>query len=183
MCLQKCAAVEHYLSLGIPGSKIPNWFKEQRYGCEIALHLLPKWKSQITGFAICGVFKNQLNYDHPCIEFRLVNDGAFIITSAANNINDSSATDNGDVWVGCIPFAFFEKMHNDDDFEGDDWTRIMEGNLVIHVSSSSGEKAVHCAAQVLFKEDVESIQQVTHVSISSYDWKLSHLSPNTIQCE
>ncbi|GJW55215.1 TMV resistance protein N-like protein isoform X1 [Tanacetum coccineum] len=205
--LKKCAAVDGCLSIVIPGYT-PSWFKEQN-GNKTSLKLPPKWQTQILGFATWGVYEQSglMDYDYPCISFRFESDGEFVTDLEADCINASSADENGNMWINYIPFSLFKHDdHNDDDdgpcyiddeldhdafdedddddIQGEDWSHIIESNLIVDVSCGNiREKAVRCGAHVVYKENVESTQQ-TEPSLSSYywKWKLSHSSQNVIKC-
>ncbi|XP_076958727.1 TMV resistance protein N-like [Bidens hawaiensis] len=51
--VQECAAVNHRLSITVPGSKIPIWFSNKRLGNEIDLYLPHNQISKMIGLAIC----------------------------------------------------------------------------------------------------------------------------------
>nr|GFA80386.1 hypothetical protein [Tanacetum cinerariifolium] len=75
-------------------------------------------------------------------------------------INASAANNIGNVWVAYIPFTLFEKMRDsDDDFQGKDGSDVVEGNLVVSLRLSD-LLVVRCGTCVVYKEDVESIQQI-----------------------
>ncbi|KAD7477510.1 hypothetical protein E3N88_00646 [Mikania micrantha] len=182
--MKKWAAVDRCLSIGIPGRKIPSWFKQQRNGHQISLKLQPKWQTKILGFAVCGVFKEFSRFFPLNIVFQFENYEMITPKSDADDqeIDASSATENENVWINYIPFTSFEQMHDDYDFQREDWSHIIEGDLVIYFSIN-GQKALRCGAHVVYKEDVESIQQ-SKPSFSSYywNWKLVQRSAKTIWC-
>ncbi|PWA36506.1 disease resistance protein (TIR-NBS-LRR class) family [Artemisia annua] len=181
--LKKYAAIDGCLSIGVPGTKIPSWFKEQQDGNTIALKLPPKWQTRIKGFAISAVFKSDsLIYD-PVIDLRFGNDDA----SSASDDDASSASDgvgfkNGNLWIGFIPFSLFEQMHDyDDDFQSENWSHVIEGNLVINIVDLFNHKARRCGAQVVLNDEVESTQEV----VPSYylNWNLYQQSQNSFRVE
>ncbi|KAI3746103.1 hypothetical protein L6452_08524 [Arctium lappa] len=153
--LKKCAAVDHRLSIAVPGSKIPSWFKEQQDGCNVALRLPPMLHTQVMGFAICGVFHGEWKYGDPRIIFKIVNDEKVIPKSEVDIA--SSAAHNCNLWVTYIPFGFFQQMYHD--LQPQDWSNI-EGNLVMTVMRTDGNKSITCGANIVYKEDVELIQQL-----------------------
>ncbi|KAD1800798.1 hypothetical protein E3N88_42270 [Mikania micrantha] len=168
--MKKWAAVDRCSSIVIPGSKIPSWFKQQRNGHQISLKLQPKWQTKILGFAVCGVFKELTKFFPIHIVFRFENYEMIIPKLEADDeeIDASSTTENGSVWINYIPFTSFAQMHDDYyDFQREDWSHITEGDLVINVSTF-GQKALRCGAHVVYKEDVESIQQSKPSFSSSY---------------
>ncbi|KAK9050580.1 hypothetical protein SSX86_030450 [Deinandra increscens subsp. villosa] len=183
--LKKWAAVDRCLSIGIPGSKIPSWFREQQDGDTMSLKLLPKWRTQILGFAICGLFERFSRFFPINIVFRFENNGMLVPMLEADKIDASPAAKDGGVFINYIPLTSFEHMHDDDynDFQRENWSHITEGNLVIDYSSTFGPEALRCGAHVVYKEDVESIQQ-TQPPLSSYYWncKLTQKSANTFSC-
>ncbi|KAK9062762.1 hypothetical protein SSX86_019952 [Deinandra increscens subsp. villosa] len=180
---KKWAAVDQCLSIGIPGSKIPSWFREQQKGGKMSLKLRPKWQTQILGFAICGVFGIDFG-EHVSIVFRFENTEMFVPKLEADMTDAPPAAKDGSVFLNYIPFSSFEKMHDDyNDFQWEDWSHITEGKLVIDYFSTFGPKALRCGALAVYKEDVESIQQIKP-SLSSYYWncKLTQTSANTFSC-
>nr|XP_043634777.1 disease resistance protein RPS4-like [Erigeron canadensis] len=166
--LQKCAAVGHRFSIAIPGSKIPGWFEEELHGCDIALKLPPKWNSQIMGFAICAVFHGKwfMGERSPKIMFTIEIDGKLIpADSEVDFINAATAaTENGNIWITYIPFSFIQNMYCD--FPRADWSRI-EDNHVMTITYTGIKRAIRCGAQIVYKQDIESIQQ-GRTSISDY---------------
>ncbi|KAI7751087.1 hypothetical protein M8C21_019962, partial [Ambrosia artemisiifolia] len=134
--LKKWAALDHGLSISIPGSKIPSWFKEQD-GNEIALKLHPNWQSQILGFAICGVFKQPTDHPYHNIKFRYERDAICDPKQRGDYDNAPTTTfANENVWIGYIPFSCFVQMHHNKHLLHDDWSNIIEGNLVVTVGLS-----------------------------------------------
>ncbi|KAD7117137.1 hypothetical protein E3N88_04405 [Mikania micrantha] len=183
--LKKSAAVDRCLSVCIPGSKIPSWFKEQQHGHQISLKLSPKWQTKILGFAICVVFKKSMEHYLPIFNLKFENSGTLIPKLEANNITASAAdeNENENVLINYIPFTLFEQMDNDYiDFHREDWSHMAEGNLVIDVPLLS-KKVLRCGVHVVYKEDVESIQQI-EPSVSSYywNWNLAQVSANSFWC-
>ncbi|KAL8201942.1 hypothetical protein R6Q57_011089 [Mikania cordata] len=151
--MKKWAAVDRCSSIGIPG--------------------------------ICGVFKELTRFFPLNIVFRFENYEMITpkLDADDHEIDASSATENGNVWINYIPFTSFEQMHDDyNEFQREDWSHIIEGDLVIYFSTF-GQKALRCGAHVVYKEDVESIQQSKSSFSSSYwNWKLVQWSANTIWC-
>ncbi|KAJ9542687.1 hypothetical protein OSB04_029193 [Centaurea solstitialis] len=162
--LKKCAAVDHRLSIIAPERKIPSWFKEQQHGSNVALRLPPKLHTQVMGFAICGVFHGDWKYACPRIIFRIVDDEKDIPKSEEVDCIESTTTDNCNLWITYIPFGFFQKMYHD--LQPQDWFHV-RGNLVMTVMRTDGNKSVRCGAHVVYKEDVELIQQLK-TCISDY---------------
>nr|GEW27252.1 hypothetical protein [Tanacetum cinerariifolium] len=176
--VKKYAEVDACLSIGIPRSKIPSWFKEQQHGQTITLKLPPKWQTQIIGFAISAVFKPRRLYNEPIMELRFENDGMHV---PKPQIDASSKSEKGNLWIGYVPLSLFETIVDDgEDFQTTDWSHVIEGNLVIKISNRK-EPAIRCGVLVVFKEEVESTQQTK----PSYyqNWKLSQIYPNTYRCE
>ncbi|KAF5803746.1 putative TIR domain, P-loop containing nucleoside triphosphate hydrolase [Helianthus annuus] len=181
--LKKWAALDHGLSIAIPGSKIPSWFKEQ-HGNKIALKLDPKWQSQIMGFAICGVFKQPTDHPYHRIELRYERDAMCDPKLQPGDCTNAPTTyDNENVWIGYIPFSCFVQMHDGKHLQHDDWSSITEGNLIVTVGLSY-HKAVRCGAYVVYKDDIESIHQRNpHISYY-WNWDFVHQSHNTVlSCE
>ncbi|KAJ0781660.1 putative TIR domain, AAA+ ATPase domain, P-loop containing nucleoside triphosphate hydrolase [Helianthus annuus] len=164
--LKRCAVIDRELSIAIPGNKIPSWFKEAQPGYLIALVLPPKCETQINGIAICGVFPGEWQGTpyRPGIWFK--KDGMSISISwkedeSINNNASAAAAqgeEDGNTWIWYRPCTSFGAQ---------DWSA--GGTLFISISQVYGAKAVRCAARLIYKEDVESNQQIT-TSIS-YPWK------------
>ncbi|KAJ9542623.1 hypothetical protein OSB04_029129, partial [Centaurea solstitialis] len=155
--LKKCAALGHRLSIAVPGSKIPSWFKEQQHGCTIALRLpTTLLHTQVIGFAICGVFHGNWTHGLPRIIFRVVNDEKVIPRPEVDD-TESSTSDSCNLWVTYIPFGFFQQMYQD--FQPQEWSHI-KGSLVMTLINTSGNKSVKCGAHIVYQEDMEWIQQL-----------------------
>nr|XP_043619996.1 disease resistance-like protein DSC1 [Erigeron canadensis] len=176
--LKKCAAVNHRLSIAIPGTNMPSWLKEEWYGCSIVLKLPPKCHTQIMGFAVCGVFHGSWQSKHasPRIIFKIVNDEKAIPIQKVVSVSASAAADNGNVWISYIPFDFFQQMYHD--FQPEDWSHI-EGTLVMTLMTTDNNKSVRCAAQIVYREDLENLQPMT-TCISDYG-NLVQVSGNDCQ--
>ncbi|XP_042754960.1 TMV resistance protein N isoform X2 [Lactuca sativa] len=165
--IKKCAAVNHRLSINVPGSKIPSWFTEEKHGCRVTLKLPHKWDAQVMGFVLCGVFHgNQWSEATvPRIVFRIVRDGKGIPMSEVNCMKNANKTyENGNMWISYIPIGFFQQMYHD--LQPEDWSHI-EGNLHMTIMLSNGRRAVRCGAHIVYKRDVELHQQFT-TCISDY---------------
>ncbi|KAI3724344.1 hypothetical protein L2E82_36116 [Cichorium intybus] len=128
--IKKCAAVNHRLSIAIPGSKIPSWIKQEKGGCKIPLKLRHKWHTKIMGFMVCGVFPWKFQSYHACptLSFRIVSDGKVIPRS--------------------------EQMYHD--LQPEDWSHI-EVNLDITVMLRNGTPSLRCEVHVIYKEDIQQI--------------------------
>ncbi|KAL7615113.1 hypothetical protein Lser_V15G05191 [Lactuca serriola] len=155
--IKSCAAVNHRLSISIPGSKIPSWFKEKKDGCRIGLKLPHKWHTKIMGFLVGGVFsKWGWGYVWPRITFKLVNDGNIILKSEVNHIKAIETTENGgNVWISYMPLGFFQKMYHD--LQPQDWSHI-QGNLKMTISLTDGTQSVAIGAHVIYKENVQQLK-------------------------
>ncbi|KAI3518081.1 hypothetical protein L1887_06461 [Cichorium endivia] len=161
--IKKCAAVNHRLSIAIPGSKIPSWIKQENGGCRITLKLAHKWHTKIIGFVVCGVFRWKLqSYDAcPTMTFKIVSDGKVIPRSEVNYMMDATETikKGWSVWISYLPLGFFQQMYRD--LQPKDWSHI-EGNLDINVMLSDGTPSLRCGAHVTYKEDFhQDFQQIT----------------------
>ncbi|KAJ9542535.1 hypothetical protein OSB04_029041 [Centaurea solstitialis] len=74
----------------------------------------------------------------------------------------AAATMNRSVWMVYIPVSYIEEeMH--DDFERTDWSHLVEGSLWIKVYGT--REIERCGAYIVYKEDIESVQQI-NTSIS-----------------
>ncbi|KAI3745961.1 hypothetical protein L6452_08376 [Arctium lappa] len=158
--LKKCAALDHVLSIAIPGNKIPSWFEEQRHGNQIALKLPPKCHTDIMGFVVCGVF--QVKWPRTIgtteIHFGVEINRMLICESKVDYCNESAATENESVWIAYIPFGFSQQQTYDG-FKREDWSLSVTGNLII-TSEFIDKNVVRCGAHIMYKEDVESVQQL-----------------------
>ncbi|GJX03426.1 TMV resistance protein N-like protein [Tanacetum coccineum] len=101
--IKKCAALNHRLTIGIPGNHVPIWFKEYWNGCNAVLKLPPRCHGKIMGFVICGVFHREwhLQYAFPRIIFKIVNKEKVIPMPEVNWSNASAVADNGTQSVRC----------------------------------------------------------------------------------
>ncbi|KAI3745955.1 hypothetical protein L6452_08368 [Arctium lappa] len=163
--LEKCAAVDHVLSIAIPGSKIPSWFEEQRHGNQIALKFPPKCHTDILGFAVCGVLRKKWQRENVQtlnaseIHFTVGTDSRLIREPEVDDTNASAAaTEDESMWIVYIPFTLFqEQMY--DDFGEEDRFLFARGNLIINILEPKGgyTKIVRCGAHIMYKEDVGSL--------------------------
>ncbi|GJV98507.1 hypothetical protein Tco_1553759, partial [Tanacetum coccineum] len=154
----KCAALNHRLTIGIPGNHVPIWFKEYWNGCNAVLKLPPRCHGKIMGFVICGVFHREWHsqYAFPRIIFKIVNKEKAIPMPEVNWSNASAVADSENVWISYIPFSFFQKMYHD--LQPEDWAHI-EGKLVMTIMRTNGTQSVRCGAHIVYKEDMESVQE------------------------
>ncbi|PWA42796.1 Leucine-rich repeat-containing protein [Artemisia annua] len=154
----KCAALNHRFSIGIPGSHVPIWFKEARNGCNTVLKLPTSSHRKIMGFAVCGVFDRRWHsqYASPRIIFKIVNEEKMIPMPKEDWANASAVADSENVWISYIPFSFFQKMYHD--LQPEDWAHI-EGNLVMTITRTDDTQSVKCGAHIVYKEDMESVQE------------------------
>ncbi|KAL7612620.1 hypothetical protein Lser_V15G05184 [Lactuca serriola] len=162
--IKKCAAVNHRLSIAIPGSKIPSWIKQQKRGDRIALKLPHKWHTRVMGFVVSGVFRGswKSHLACPCITFSIVSDGNMIPKSEVDSMMLTTETDeNKNVWICYMPLGFFQQMYQD--LQPEDWS-LIEGNLDITVMLRNGTRSLRCGAHIISKEDV----QQTTTCISDY---------------
>ncbi|KAJ9542575.1 hypothetical protein OSB04_029081 [Centaurea solstitialis] len=178
--LKKCAAVDHLFSICIPRSKIPCWFKEQQDGYRISLKLPPKCDTDIMGFAVCGLLQGSWQDSYTDIQFRVGLDRTAFPESdvEVDYIHMSVADMKESMWIVYIPFSLFqEKMR--DEFGGEDWSCFVEGNLMISISKawdgherwvgSRDHKTLRCGAHLVYKDDVNWIQQqINTCSIPDY---------------
>ena len=92
--MQKYAAVDSCVSIGVPGNMIPSWFKEQQDGCRIALKLPPSWQPQIMGFAISVVFSPKRQFHiNPYTNIRFEDDGMLVTETNIDCINACSRSE------------------------------------------------------------------------------------------
>ncbi|XP_024959117.1 TMV resistance protein N-like isoform X6 [Cynara cardunculus var. scolymus] len=156
--LEKCAVIDRRLSISIPGSKIPSWFKEQRHGSAVAFKLPPNYHTRIMGFTVCGVLRGKWKseYNPTSIFLSIENNGKLIPESEVDCIN--AFTENTSVQIVYIPVSFLEQ-HMDDEYGLGDGSLIVEGSRFITISIQCDQEVVRCGAHVVYKEDVEWIQQ------------------------
>ncbi|KAI3725527.1 hypothetical protein L1987_65317 [Smallanthus sonchifolius] len=171
--LKRCAAVDRPLTIAIPGKKIPSCFKEEQVGYKITLMIPPKCNTRIIGLAICGVFHGEWRGTHdyrPYVSFTFKKDGMSLTQKEIDCVNASAAAaaENGNTWISYKPFSSFRRK---------DWSG---GSLLISVSVAGGAKAVRCATCLVYKEDVESIQQIrTCISHKTGTKKMWKAKPTT----
>ncbi|XP_024959148.1 uncharacterized protein LOC112500089 [Cynara cardunculus var. scolymus] len=163
--LKKCAAVDRRLSIAIPGSKIPSWFKEQ-HGNQIELKLHQEFRTKIMGFAVCGVFQHKwlLDFVPTSIHFsigksRISFPKSMVDEAKVDYIDASEVAENGNVWIAYIPFSSFQQQMVDD-FEGKDWSLFDKDYLTISIIIRGAQKVERCGVHVVYEEDVESTQQI-----------------------
>ncbi|XP_023768828.1 TMV resistance protein N isoform X1 [Lactuca sativa] len=150
--IKKCAAVNHRLSITIPGSMIPSWFEKQIDGCRIVLKLPQKWHTEILGFVVCGVFTYQWwRFRHPRIIFRITKHGAAI---PKPEVNATETAENTNLWISYIPLGVFQQIYHD--IQPEDWSHI-QGNLDMTVTLGYDVESVRCGAHVIYKKDVQQI--------------------------
>ncbi|GKA75239.1 TMV resistance protein N-like protein isoform X1 [Tanacetum coccineum] len=136
--LKKWVAVEGSLSVTFPGSNVPSWFKEQQHGHQIALKLPLRWQARIMGFALCGVFMQPPTFARHSIEFSFENDGIVVPYTSEVDCIDATSVNDGNVWLGYIPFSFFQQMHHGNDFHHENWLHVTEDlQLPMGVANSS----------------------------------------------
>ncbi|KVI07806.1 Leucine-rich repeat-containing protein [Cynara cardunculus var. scolymus] len=156
--VKKCAAGDHVLSIRIPGSKIPSWFKEQQLGNHISLKLPPEWHTDIKGFVVCGVFQGKWpRVRITCatqIKFKFGINATLMPELEVDIINAFAVNDKLSIWIVYVPFSLYQQQTYDDSNR--------EGNLLINISEPLmlGKKAVRCGAHIMYKEDVESMHQI-----------------------
>ncbi|KAK1406555.1 hypothetical protein QVD17_41980 [Tagetes erecta] len=176
--LMNWAAANACVSIATPGSKIPNWFEEQQDGNIIIFKLPRYWQTLILGFVICGVFRHQAHQDFPYTIFRFESYGKNNYNSGLQSTVVEAIEDGNDnVCIGYLPFSVFKQLH--DGFELEDWSHIIEGKLVVTIGSIPDEKPIRCAAKVVYKEDVKSIQ---HSKQYYWNWDLMKGSQTTYLC-
>lgn len=94
----------------------------------------------------------------PEIIFKIDNDGKGIHDeSEVDYVDESEVVENGNVWISYMPFDLFQQMFHD--FHLDDLSCI-KGNIVMSLTLTGGYQAIRCGAHIVYKEDVELIQQV-----------------------
>ncbi|KVH87726.1 Leucine-rich repeat-containing protein [Cynara cardunculus var. scolymus] len=139
----KQLAVDRRLSIWIPGSKIPSWFEHQHHGREIALKFPTNRHTNITGFVVCVVFRNEWPFKQTEIE-------------------DSTLS------IIYIPIGDFWRQMQLYGLKPDDWSPLLEGRCCLNLNVvSSSIRVERCGAHIMYKEDTESVQQIT-TSISDY---------------
>ncbi|GJZ05978.1 hypothetical protein Tco_0539771 [Tanacetum coccineum] len=133
------------------------------------------------GFAISVVFGQGMLYQDRIMDLRFENNGKQV--PKPQTTSDEDEFENRNLWFGYVPLCLLDKMHDDDtdDFESEDRSHIIEGNLVISVSCYDGPKPIRCGAQIVYKEEVESTQEIKPPTYY-WNWKLSRFSQTTFRC-
>lgn len=145
--VQRCGVIDREIRIGIPGNKIPSWFKEEEAGYKMTLKIPSKCNTKIIGIMICGVFRGEWQGPHygPNITVGFKRDGESV--SRKLEVGCSNAFDgenNGNVWFSYKPLGFFYGVQRED------WS-----GLKISICGSRGEKGVRCATRLIYKQDME----------------------------
>ncbi|XP_076900612.1 disease resistance protein Roq1-like [Bidens hawaiensis] len=133
--VQKCAAVNHRLSIKVPGSKIPNWFSNQRLGNKTELYLPHNQISKIIGLAMCCRLPSTDIFSI-AILFKPLGERNLIGSPA----HPTKSVDG--VWVGFLSVDILGNL-----------CHVLESeNLII---SFEGYNIVECGVCVIFKDDIK----------------------------
>ncbi|XP_076958729.1 TMV resistance protein N-like [Bidens hawaiensis] len=136
--LSECAAVNHRLSITVPGSKIPNWFSNKRLGNEIDLYLPHNQISKMIGLAICCRVSS-FYIDSLTIRFKPS-------SSYEENLligNPAHSAESVDcIWVGYLAFDILGNLCHGFEYE----------NLII---TFEHHNVVECGVCVVYKDDIK----------------------------
>ncbi|KAL9995126.1 putative leucine-rich repeat domain superfamily [Helianthus debilis subsp. tardiflorus] len=164
--VEKCAAVNHRLSITVRGSKIPSWFSNQRLGNKITLKLPQNCITKMTGLALCCRFLPPLDKLTTSLKINFkVSDEENLIGRTAAHI----ATGADVVWVGYLSVDVLGNLCHD--FESED--------LIITFEDS----VVECGVCVVYQDDIkpmtgsgswiqdyDELRMIDHESESSENW-------------
>ncbi|XP_076900611.1 TMV resistance protein N-like [Bidens hawaiensis] len=150
--VQKCAAVNHRLSITVPGSKIPNWFSNKQLGNEIELYLPHNQISKMIGLALCcrlsSFYTNAIT-----IRFK----PSYEEIQPIDYIDSAHPAKYLDhMWVGYLAIDIIGNLCHGFEYE----------NLI--VSFEHQHYVVECGVCVVYKDDIEATTE-TESWISDYD--------------
>ncbi|KAI3799731.1 hypothetical protein L1987_35031 [Smallanthus sonchifolius] len=166
LVLMKCAAVNHRLSIIVPGCKIPYWYSNQRLGNTITLKLPQSCITKMTGLALSCCFIRPLPklMTSLKIKFKLSAEESFISGAPAHSTKRADV-----VWIGYLSIDILENLCHG--FESEDLTITFEGDVV------------ECGACVVYQDDIkpmkgtgswipdyDGLRRIDHESTSSEDW-------------
>ncbi|GKA97096.1 TMV resistance protein N-like protein, partial [Tanacetum coccineum] len=161
----KCVALDHRLTIGIPGNHVPIWFKESWNGCNALLKLPPRCHGKIRGFVLCGVFHRDWHsqYASPQIIFNIVNkekvipmkeahiEGNLVMTIMRTDGAQSArcgahivykeymeSVQESTTWIS--DYGNMLQVDGDDYQEHPDYDTIVLGNLYVYEDKSDEEK-------------------------------------------
>ncbi|GJT30331.1 TMV resistance protein N-like protein [Tanacetum coccineum] len=125
---KKCAAVNHRLSIDVPGSKMPNWFSNYRLGNTIAVNLPQSRNTNMIGLAICyHIHSNWGNIRASLrIKFRPIGE-----KFAIDKQKLSHAAKHGDsvMWIGYMPIDILKNLFHG--IESEDLVISLESKLCV----------------------------------------------------
>nr|GEX89021.1 TMV resistance protein N-like isoform X1 [Tanacetum cinerariifolium] len=166
--VQKCAAVNHRLSIAVPGSKMPNWFSNYRLGNTIAVNLPQSRNTNMLGLAICCHVRSNWGNIHASlrIKFRPTG-GKFSIDKQKL----SHAAKHGDsvMWIGYMPIDILKNLFHG--IESEDLVIRLESKLCV----------TECGVCVIHKDDIKPVTDIRSC-IPDYD-KLGRIDVNRATVE
>ena len=127
------------------------------------------------GFVVCFVFQgNMLRITgNTRIQFKVSINGKLNPESEVDYIDTPAADEKSSIWIVYLPFSFYHRQAYDD-FEHDDSSLSIKGNLRITISKRRWheKEIVRCGAHIIYKEDVESMH---HVDKCIHDYRNSSI--------
>ncbi|PWA63880.1 disease resistance protein (TIR-NBS-LRR class) family [Artemisia annua] len=147
----KCGAVNHRLSVTVPGSEIPNWFSNQQLGCTITLSKPQDQITKMVGLALSCLFRPQKAAigESLIIEFKPLHEQLI----SHFPVRASGAH----VWIGYMPLNILHNLRPD--FESED--------LIVTFTSYS--EIVECGVCVVYRDDSRE-QNLRHGSQITVSW-------------
>lgn len=142
--IQKCAAVNHRLSITVTRNKIPNWFSNQQLGKKITLKLPQNQITKMIGLAICCLLCPPWLNMNTFLEIKLKASGEEVLIDRPS----CTAKKADRIWIGYMPTDFLGNLCHG--FESED--------LVI--SFKSHHELVKCGVCAIFEDDIKTITGV-----------------------
>ncbi|GJS49689.1 hypothetical protein Tco_0599810 [Tanacetum coccineum] len=145
--VQKCAAVNHRLSIAVPGSKMPNWFINYRLGNTIAVNLPQSRNTNMIVLAICCHIHSNWGNIHASLRIKFRPTGRKF---AIDKQKLSHAAKHGDsmMWIGYMPIDILKNLFHG--IESEDLVISLESKLYV----------MECGVCVIYKDDIKPVTDI-----------------------